>query len=183
MYHLGAQRLAADEDFEADDIDLNGFDPDDPDAISGLPLTYSQAHALAPSRCYLAPSTELERIQDLDAGMGWMGVYKNFEQAFEDQSDTNIKVRREGWYNVDGSRVDDDAWMAGEPELVDSTSTVDTEMAAVYSGTGNGLGSLTPDMSLPGAYYLCCSAYEFEGSTADDNKLEGILLSLVALEC
>ena len=173
LYELGVARLELESGQAIDAIDASSWQ-----------LNYAQAHALAPPRCYLAPmatETDKIRLDDLGMGLGWTGVYKNFKDAFDNRQ-ANLDTRRDGWSNLDGTTVPDMFWDEGEPEIVSSDNTQDTEHAAAY--TSGGLASLSPTLSLPGAYYKCCSLYAFEDEEdeAGVDDLEDILLSIISIE-
>ena len=170
LYELGAARLELESGEKIDDVDASTWE-----------LNYGQAHALAPPRCYLAPlSTETDKIRldDLEMGLGWTGVYKSFQDAFDDRM-ADLETRRKGWKNLDETAVPTLFWDAEEPEAVSSDNTQKTEHAAAY--TSGGLASLSPNLSLPGAYYKCCSLFAFEDEDEKDD-LEDILLSIISVE-
>lgn len=114
------------------------------------------------------------------AGSGWVGVTKDLAQAYEDQMSDDIEVRRDGWFNIDGSTVDPMGWADGQPGQNLDTSTTMTEYVAYL--TSDGLVSTTlqglPSPEL-GAYYECCAEVLPECFESGWKSLEDVLLPVL----
>lgn len=128
-----------------------------------MELTYAQAVTFAPPNCFLAsadPDFEERRLIEfsltLEGGLrrGFIGAYKDLQEAFEDSAEEDIEKRRQGWMFLDGVLVGDDLWNLNQPELIVSTNLSDIPSVGVFTGFGLDAVSLTAVED--GAYYKCC---------------------------
>ena len=177
LYELGANRLALEEGKELPPLDTT----------SNPTLSLAEAHALSPPRCHLAPieeETDLMRLAALGiSGPAWTGVYKDLQAAYNDGAD-ELRFRREGWVNLDGTYLMDSTsafWNTNQPSKNISTNTQAVRNAATL--VNGKLKSQSPADSLDGAFYQCCSMYAFEDTGEGDmNDFEDVLLSLITIQ-
>eukprot|EP00977_Amphora_coffeiformis_P001301 scaffold267_cov192-Amphora_coffeaeformis.AAC.15 len=158
-------------------------------------LTYALAHSLAPPNCHLAPvETEQDAarlaavamrlgMEGQPVGPGWVGVFKDLETAFEDQTSADVEVRREDWVNVDGSSVDPMVWTDGQPQQIMSHDTTLIEYVAVFNPFAPGLVSVPPTETtgpnVQGAYYECCAEVLPSCFESGLESLEDVLLPIL----
>ena len=178
LIELGAARLSnnAGTNINVGEINPNNF------------LTYAMAHSLAPPNCHLASVDMQEqggarrRLSDTaQAGPpGWVGVFKDFEAAYQDQSAADVEIRRQDWINVaDGTAVDPMLWLPNQPAQVLSDDTEETPYVAMLV-PGAGLVGATPTMTAGGAYYECCAEVLPSCFGSGLESLEDVLVPLLA---
>lgn len=169
LYHLALARLGADTDADTSAIDF----------------TFHLAVNLAPPRCYLASvesnfeERQLESACTTESCLGFVGAFKDLEDAYEDRNDEDVHVRRDGWHFLDGAAVDDQLWASdSQPPQTSSTKLVDTPSVALFNQ--DGLLGVSLDETAPGAYYKCCfevipACFDKHPTDLDNFLLGGIL--------
>ena len=148
--------------------------------LSTTELTYTLALALAPPNCYLASAaTDFQelRLQAIGGGPGFVGAFKDEEEAYEDRNESDIDDRRSGWSFLDGSAIQDDFWNLNQPMRTTSVDPADTPSVGSYSPPG--LDAVSLEFAGAGAYYKCCFSVLPDCYDPSPTNLQNVLLPVI----